>query len=223
MGDTLQIVADGVRIVVHRVDAPFVARAVVRGVQDAVDDGIAHVDVGGSHVDFRAQALFAVLILARLHLLEELEVLLGGAVPIRAFGAGFCEGAAGVFDFLGRQIAHERLALLDESDGIFVDGIEKVGGVALARPFVTEPVDVGADGVDELRLFLGGVGIVEEQVALAAVFERGAEVDEHALGMPDVQVAVRLGREARLHLVGAQLARGDVLVDDLLDEVGCFW
>ena len=102
MGDPLQIVADRVRIVVHGIDAPLIPRAVMGGVQDAVDDGVAHVDVGGSHVDLRAQALFAVLVLARLHLLEELQIFLGGAAPVRAFGAGFGEGAAGVFDLLGR-------------------------------------------------------------------------------------------------------------------------
>ena len=87
---------------------------------------------------------------------------------------------------------------------------------------VTGGMSAGADGVDELRLFLGRVGVVEKEVALSAVSERRAEVDEHALCVPDVQVAVRLGREARLHLLGAQLARGYVLIDDLFDEVGRF-
>jgi hypothetical protein len=52
------------------------------------------------------------------------------------------------------------------------------------------------DGVDVLLLFLLGVGVVEAQVADAAVVLRQAEVQADALGMADVQVAVGLGREA---------------------------
>ena len=70
--DPLQIVADGMRIVVHGIDAPLVPRPVMGRTQNAVDDGIAQVDVGRRHVDLRAQALLAVRILARLHLTEEL-------------------------------------------------------------------------------------------------------------------------------------------------------
>jgi hypothetical protein len=53
------------------------------------------------------------------------------------------------------------------------------------------------DGVDVLLLFLLGVGVVEAQVAGAAVGLRQAEVQADALGVADVQVAVGLGREAR--------------------------
>ena len=40
------------RPVVHRVDAPFIARAVVVGMTDAVEDRIAQVHIRGGQVDF---------------------------------------------------------------------------------------------------------------------------------------------------------------------------
>ena len=40
------------RVGVHGVDAPFVARVVVVGAANAVNGGVAHVDVGAGHVDF---------------------------------------------------------------------------------------------------------------------------------------------------------------------------
>src|SRR5690606_29480918 len=63
-----------------------------------------------------------------------------------------------------------------------------------------------------------GVRVVEAQVTDAAVVARQAEVDGYALGVADVQVTVRLGREARddAPAVGA-LAQ--VLFDDLAEEV----
>ena len=67
-------------------------------------------------------------------------------------------------------------------------------------------------------LFLGGVGVVEAQVALAAVLLGEAEVEADRLGVADVQVAVRLRREARVD-AAAEPAGAVVLLDDLLDEV----
>ena len=46
VGDLLDRVRLPVREVVHRIDAPRVARALVSGVQDAIHHRIAHVDVG---------------------------------------------------------------------------------------------------------------------------------------------------------------------------------
>jgi hypothetical protein len=69
-------------------------------------------------------------------------------------------------------------------------------------PVEAQPLHGVDDGVDVLLLFLLGVGVVEAQVADAAVVARQAEVQADALGVADVQVAVGLGREA-----GADLGR----------------
>ena len=55
VGDALDRVALPVRPVVHRIDAPLVAGAVMLGVQDAVHDRVAHVEVRVRHVDLGAQ------------------------------------------------------------------------------------------------------------------------------------------------------------------------
>ena len=53
--DPLDGVLERVRVVVERVDAPRVARAVVVRVADAVEDRVAHQHVGRGHVDLGAQ------------------------------------------------------------------------------------------------------------------------------------------------------------------------
>ena len=83
VGDPLDRVALAVGVVVHRVDAPFVASAVMLGVDDAVHDRVAEQHVGVGHVDLGAQDLFAVGEFALLHALEQVEVLLDGAVAPR--------------------------------------------------------------------------------------------------------------------------------------------
>src|SRR5262249_43006813 len=66
----------------------------------------------------------------------------------------------------------------------------------------------------------GGIGVVESQVAAAAgVLSSEVEVEADRFGVPDVQVAVRLGRKSRDH-APVEAARRHVVGDDLPDEVG---
>lgn len=204
-------------VVVHRVDAPLVARAVVFGVDDAVHDGVAEEHVGVRHVDFRTQHLRAVGELAALHPLEEVEVLLHRAVAPRRRGARYGDRAAVLANLLLGLVVDVGQPLLDEEDGPLVELVEVVRRVALQRPVEAEPVDVALDGVDILDILLDGVRVVEAQVALAAVFLCQAEVDADALGVADVQIAVRLGREAGLNLLHA--AVGQRFFDNLLEKV----
>ena len=76
MGDVLYGVTLAVGEVVHRVDAPLVARAVMRGVLDPVENRVAEHHVRGGHVDLRAENLLSVSVFSGLHVPEQLEVLL---------------------------------------------------------------------------------------------------------------------------------------------------
>ena len=63
-------------------------------------------------------------------------------------------------------------------------------------------------------LFLGRVGVVEAQVALAAELVGEAEVQADGLGVADVQVAVGLGRKAGVDASPYLLVRQVVEDDD---------
>ena len=67
VGDALDGVGLAVGVVVHRVDAPLVAGAVMVGVEDAVHHRVAQVEVGRGHVDLGAQRAGAVGELAGPH------------------------------------------------------------------------------------------------------------------------------------------------------------
>ena len=97
--------------------------------------------------------------------------------------------------------------------------VEIVGGVTLYRPVEAEPLDVLLDGIDILGILLDGVGVVEAQVAFAAVFFRQTEIDADTFGVSYMEVAVRLGREARLN---AGFALGNRLLDYLFEEIERF-
>ena len=85
MGNVLYRILDRMSEVIHRIDAPFITCIVMMHMSYTVDDRVSHVDVRGSHIDFCAKNLLAVLILAFLHLLKETQVLFDGTVSVWAF------------------------------------------------------------------------------------------------------------------------------------------
>ena len=219
--DTLDGVALSVREIVHRIDAPFVASAVVFGVQDAVHDGVAEVHVRRCHVDLSAEHAAAVRELARLHATEQVEVLLHAAVAVRALRAG-CRGhSPALADLFLCLIIDISETVLDELLGPYVELVEVVGGVVFRRPLEAQPLDVLADGVHIFGVLLHGVRVVEAQVGLPAIFLSNTEVQTDGLGVADMQIAVRLWRESRLYsaIVFPVL---NVFFDNLLNEIHIF-
>src|SRR5512146_1586531 len=89
--------------------------------------------------------------------------------------------------------------------------------VEVLPPLEPEPADVPLDRVDVLLLLLLRVGVVEAEVAATPELLGDPEVEADRLGVTDVQVAVRLGREAGDR--GGDAARRDVGGNDLADEV----
>ena len=174
---------------------------------------------GMGHVDLGPQRLGAVGELALAHPLEQVEVLLDRAVAVGAVLARLGQRAAVLADLVAGQVADVRLALLDQLDRPLVHLLEVVGGVEEpVVPVGAEPADVLDDRIDVLLLFLLGVGVVEAQVELAAELRGDAVVQADALGVADVQIAVRLRREPRRH-APAPFARLQVVRDHLPDEV----
>jgi hypothetical protein len=200
--DLLERILDRVRVGVHRVDAPCVAGVVVGRPLDAVERRVAQVDVRARHVDLRAQHRGAVGEIAGAHRPKACEVLGRRAVAVRAVGARMAEVAAGRAHRLGALLVDVGMAGRDQRLRGAVHEVEIVARVvqvarAVRVPVVAEPGHRVEDAVDVLLLLLLGIGVVEAHVADAAVFGGEAEVQRDAFRMADVQVAVRLRREAR--------------------------
>ena len=97
------------------------------------------------------------------------------------------------------------------------------------------------DGINIFLVFFFRVGIVEAQVATAAVLLGEAEIEQDRFGMAEMQVAVWLWREASAQFGGVEwcssvvacrpgaagpmalcmLAGSEIGFDDVLDKVGC--
>ena len=222
MRDVLERVLDRMREGVHRIDAPAVAGVVVGRAADAVERRVAQVDVRARHVDLRAQHRGAVGVLAVPHLAQARQVLVRRAVAERAVACRASRSRRGWRASRRRSARRRRRGRPDQRLGGAVHEVEVVAGeVEVAR---RAPPSAGSGAcqskpsqctasmmrVDVLLLFLLRVGVVEAQVADAAVVARQAEVQADALGVADVQVAVRLGRKARADArrIGRRARRG---------------
>ena len=84
-------------------------------------------------------------------------------------------------------------------------------------PVETEPMNVVLDCFDVFDVFLLRISVVEAQVTTPVVVAGDPEVQTNALGVPDVQVAVRLRGKAGDD--PAHPSGGKVGVDPLPDEV----
>ncbi len=218
VGDALDRVLERVRVVVHRVDAPGVAGAVVLGVADPVQQRIAHLHVRRRHVDLGAQHAGAVGELAGLHAPQQVEVVGHGAVTERRWPTRLGQGAAVLPDLLVGQVTHVGQAVVHEALGQLVHAREVVGREQHRGRREAEPAHVVLDRLDVLDVLLGRVGVVVAEVAGALVVAGQPEVEADRLGVADVQVAVGLGREAGRD--PGVPAGGQVGVDDVAEEVG---
>ena len=94
MGYALDGVLNGMRKVIHGIDAPFCAGVMMRHMLYAVYGRIAHVYIGAGHVYLGAEGARAVLKFAVAHAVEQIKVLLNAPVAIGRVFAGFGQRAA---------------------------------------------------------------------------------------------------------------------------------
>ena len=129
VGDLLQRVLYRVGKGVHGVDAPFVAGVVVVGAADAVDGGVAQVDVGRRHVDFCSQNHSAIGMQSAGHLLKTLQMVLCRQSAEGAVGAGVAKVAPVVAHVVGRLFIDVGVAGGDEVLCRAVHEVEVVAGL----------------------------------------------------------------------------------------------
>jgi hypothetical protein len=123
--------------------------------------------------------------------------------------------------FVSGEVVDIGLAGRDEVNGPVVELMEVVGRVVeMLAPVEAEPPDVLLDRVDVLLLFLDRVGVVEAQMAAPTELLGDPEVERDRLGVADVEVSVRLGREAGHDLRDPALTH--IGGNDLADEIASF-
>ena len=220
VGDSLQSILNGVGKVIHGVDAPFVTLTVMVHMPDAVDNGVAHIEVAGGKVNFGPEGITVILKFAGTHPGEQVQAFLYGPVPPGGLGRGIY--IAPVFlELLGGQLADVGQALLDQLNSVFVVLFKVVGTVVEPiTPVKTQPVNILLDGFDKLHILFGRIGVIHPQIAHSAVFLGSSEIDDQSLAVTDVQIAIWLRRKPGMdRLPGILPAGGNVLINKRVDEI----
>ena len=207
------------RVVVHRINAPLISRAVMLGMQNAVHDRIAHINVWRRHIDFRPQHSRPIGKLSGLHALKQIQIFFDRTNAKRTVFPRFSQRAAMLADLFRRKIVDVRLAIFDQLDRPLIQLVEIIRRVKQPIPPETEPLHVLHDGVDVLGIFLFRIRVVEAQVGLAAKLVGKSEVEADRLGVSDVQISVGLRREASLH-TPVVLIRLQVFEEAFANEIG---
>jgi hypothetical protein len=150
--------------------------------------------------------------------MEEIEVLLHGTVAERAGAPRLGHRAPVLADLLLVQRVDVRPPFADQVLRKRVHSIEVVRReVEVLPPVEPEPRDRVDRGLDVDHVFGLGIRVVEAQVAAPPRLRGDAEVENDRGGVTDVEVAVRLGREARHD--GSVTPEAKILRHDAADEV----
>ena len=145
--NSFDVIAERMRPIVHRVNAPFVPGAMMRCVPDAIENGIAQPDVGCVHIDFRAQRARAIGKLAGFHSRKQIETFINRPL---AKAAGLSQTAIFVRVF-ARRVINVRFAFADEIHCVFVEPVEIIRCIQrraadlFIRPAIDQPMYVGHD------------------------------------------------------------------------------
>ena len=187
---------------------------------DAVDNGIAHIEVAGGQINLGPEGIAVILKFPGPHPGEQVQALFNGTVPPGRLGWGIHIPAV-FLKLLRGQLTDIGQALFNKLHGVFVVLFKVVGAVVEpVSPVKTQPVNILLDGFDELHILLGRIGVIHPEVAQAAVFLGGAEIDDQRLAVTDVQITVGLRRKPGMDgLTGKLSAGGNILIDKGVDEI----
>ena len=185
---------------------------------DTVNDRITHIDVRGSHVNAGSQDLLAVRIFSRLHILKHLQILFHGALSAGIVLSRLREGASVLLDLLRGEIGDICLSLFNQFYSRLIHLSEIVRREEKpVLPVSAKPLDVRLDGLYKLDILLCRVGIIKTHIELAVVLLCQSVIQKNALGVSDVQIAVRLRWKPGMHGIIDTLSQ--ILVNNHLDKI----
>ena len=220
MGYAFKSVLNRVGKVIHGEDAPFCALTVMLDILDAVNNGVAHIEVAACKIDLCAESIFALGELTVAHTGKKIKAFLDRTVSVGR-GCRSSDITAVSFELFGAQLANIGKTLVDKLNGVFIILLKIVASVEeTVAPIKTKPVDVFLNSVNILGVFLCRVGVIHTEVAKAAKFFGSTEIYAKSLAVTDVEIAVGLRGETGMNSLTLKAsAGGKVFFYKLKDKV----
>ena len=168
-----------VREIVCRVNTPFVADALMFDKANAIQNGVAQINIGRLHINFCAQHFFAFFKFTGAHALKQIAILVNRAFAPRTVFAGFCQGAARCAQLVGVKVAHIRVSAFYELHGKVKKLFEVIRSVGHLVPFKPQPFNVVLYRLRVMRRLLFRIGVVKAQIASPLEFARKPKVEAY--------------------------------------------
>lgn len=171
-------VLDRMREIVHGINAPLVTLTMMRRVQHAVNNGVAHIDIRTRHINLRTQNERAVSDASCAHIFEQREVFFHAAIAVGARTPRLSQRAAVFAHLFRRKIIDVREPFADQRQRRLVHNGEVIRSVQdIEIRSVKQPFHIRDNRIDVLLLFFGRIGIIETQIAFAVILFRETEVE----------------------------------------------
>ena len=187
---SLEEVTLAMRIVIHRIGIPFVARSVVRHIQHTIHDWVAEVHVRTCHVNLSTQNHLSTFHASTVHFLKQTQIFLHRSIPIRTVHSSLRRSTLLGSNLLTGLLIHVCLALLDEFHSKVPQLLEVVARIQNLTPLEAQPLDVLLDSLYIFIVLLLRVRIIKTEVANTTIFLRHTKIYGNRLGMTDVQIAI---------------------------------
>ena len=161
-------VGQRMRKIIRGIDVPRSARPVMRNPSNPVERRIAHIDVRRGHVDFGTEHVRPFFAVAGTHSRKQVKIFFHKSRSIRALLARLRQGPPVVSNLVRGQTVHVGLAFPDQQRRVLVQLLEIIRGKETpVLPVEPQPAHVFLNGLDVFHVFLGGIGVVEPQIAQA--------------------------------------------------------
>ena len=171
MGYPFNSVFNRVGKVVHGVNTPFVSCIMMFHMSYTVNDRIPHINIRGSHVNFRSEDFFAIPVFSFLHFFKKLKVFLNAPVAVGAFLSRFCQRSSVLPDFIRSQVADISFSFFDQFYSSFIHLIEIIGRKKHpVFPISSKPLYISFDGFHKFIFFFCRVCIIKAEIKFSMIF-----------------------------------------------------
>ena len=170
---------------------------------DAVNDRVAEVHIGVSHIYLGTQHHSSFFYFSIVHFLEQFQIFFNGTVAVRTFHTRLCRCT-----FLGSNLfaglfVDVCFSFFNQPYGKIPKLLEVVGSIIFVSPLISQPLDIFLDGFYIFYIFFSRVGVVKAEIGLSAVLLGEPEVDADAFRVSEMEVPVRLRRETCHHALNS--------------------
>ena len=157
--------------VVHGIYAPSIAGALVRGVSNAVNHRITHIQIWRGHIDFQARDMGPVRKFSSPHASEQVQILCYQTITVRAVFTGLSQRATGGANFFSVQGADVGLTITHQRFSVVVDLLKIVRRVGNGLPLKAKPSHIVLNGFHIFVVFFDGIGVIKAQIGCTAKSE----------------------------------------------------